>query len=377
MLGLVLAFQLFRVNANAVPPAAVVTGYVFPQNTILQQGQIDARGMDRVNYAFANISNGRMVEGFPTDAQNIATMTALKKENPSLTVLIAVGGWQWSTHFSDVALTEQSRAVFIQSVMDFLNRYDLDGLDVDWEYPGTAGAGNAFRAEDKQNFTLLLKDLRQQFERETRQSHKRLYLTIAAGASNEYLAHAEMAKVQSYVDAVNLMTYDFYQPGSGSVTGHQAPLFTNPDDPKKVSADASVRAFEEAGVPAGKILLGIPFYGHVWGQVDGQNHGLFQSGKPVAGGDAAYSLITGTMLNQGFVRYWDSSANAPYLYSDEKHIFVTYDDLDSVGAKCNYVLTHKLGGVMFWSYLNDPSGTLLGGIDHWLRRDQSDGKIGR
>src|ERR1700746_52078 len=104
-----------------------------------------------------------------------------------------------------MALTAQSRAVFIDSVMEFLTQYQLDGLDIDWEYPGLPGAGHPFREQDKQNFTLLLKELRARFPRQTRKTGKRLYLTFAAGAEDSFLAHTEMGKAQQYVDTVNLM----------------------------------------------------------------------------------------------------------------------------------------------------------------------------
>jgi chitinase len=367
------AVSAFSAAAATRPSVPMVVGYVFPQNAVLQPGEIDSLSLTRINYAFANIEDGRMVTGFSEDARNFAFLTALKRENPSLTVLVSVGGWLWSTNFSDVSLTSQSRKVFIQSVVEFLTLYDLDGLDIDWEYPGMVGSGHPFRAEDKQNFTLLLKELRQRFDRETKRSHRKLYLTIAAGASEEYLAHTEMAEVQRYVDTVNLMAYDYYEPGSDAITGHHAPLFTNAADPKKVSGEASVLAFERAGVPAAKILLGLPFYGHMWEQVAEANHGLFQSGKPVPKGYAPYSLITETMLGHGFTRYWDSTASVPYLYSPEQRIFVSYEDPESVAAKCQYVLTHKLGGVMFWDYSGDPSGTLLGAINESLRKTATEG----
>jgi chitinase len=278
-----------------------------------------------------------------------------------------VGGWLGSTDFSDVSLTTESRKKFIESAMDFLRHYDLDGLDIDWEYPGMAGSGHPFRGEDGHNFTLLLKELRQRFGQEEKKHHRRLYLTIAAGASGEYLAHTEMAQAQKYVDTINLMAYDYIEPGFAPLTGHHAPLYTNPADARNYSADASVRALEQAGVPAARILLGLPFYGHAWGEVADRDHGLFQPGKPVPQGYAPYSLIAATMLNQGFARYWDPVASAPYLYSAEQRIFVSYEDAESAAAKSRYVLTHKLGGVMFWSYSDDPSGTLLGVINQTLR----------
>ena len=356
--------------ASSVPANAVVA-YVFPENNILQSGQIDARALTRINYAFANIANGRMVTGFAGDPQNFAFLASLTKQNPDLTVLVSVGGWLWSTNFSDMALTPESRAVFIQSVMDFLGQYKLDGLDIDWEYPGMPGAGHPFRSVDKQNFTLLLKEVRARFTAETAKTHKRLYLTFAAGASGEFLANTEMEKAQEYVDTVNLMAYDYYEPSSDRVTGNHAPLFTNPGDPKKISAADSVAAFEKAGVPAAKLLLGVPFYGHMWGQVPDTNHGLFQPGKPVPNAYAPYSVIVSTMLNQGYARFWDEKASVPYLYNAQKQIFVSYEDPQSIAAKCEYVIAHHLGGMMFWDYSSDPSGTLLHAIDESLQKNPS------
>jgi chitinase len=348
-----------------------VIAYIFPQSGVLQPEQIDARAVTRINYAFANIQDGLMVLGHPNDAANLAVLAGLRKENPSLTILISVGGWLWSGQFSDVALTQQSRSKFIQSVVEFINLYRLDGLDIDWEYPGMPGAGHPFRSEDRENFTKLLKELRAQFNREKSGTGRKLLLTIAAGAGDDYLAHTEMAEAQKYLDTVNLMAYDYYEPSSGPITGHHAPLFPNPIDPQKVSAASSASAFERAGVPAHKLVLGVPFYGHMWGDVPDSNHGLYQSGKSIPNAYAPFSLIESSMLNQGFTRYWDSTSSVPYLYNPEKRVFVSYEDEESLAAKCKYVLEQKLGGIMFWSYFNDSDGKLLKTIDSKLLKRNS------
>jgi len=371
LFALSLAFQMLH-SGTLRKQAPLIVAYVFPQNTLLQSGQIDPRAVFRINYAFANIQDGRMVVGHPDDAANLAFLTGLRKENPSLTILVSVGGWLWSGGFSDVVLTEESRQRFIQSAMEFIQTNHLDGLDIDWEYPGMTGAGHPFRSEDGRNFNLLLKELRAGFDREAKKG-TRLYLTIAAGASDEFLAHTQMAEAQRYLDTVNLMAYDYYEPGSGPITGHHAPLFTNPSDPNRVSADASVRAFERAGVPARKLVLGVPFYGHTWGEVLDQNHGLYQPGKPIPNAYAPFSLIDSSMLNQGFTRYWDPVARVPWLYSAEKRIFVSYEDEQSLAAKCRYLRAHKLGGIMFWSYAND-DGKLLQTIDSELLSRPAPGK---
>ncbi|MGH9588535.1 MAG: glycoside hydrolase family 18 protein [Acidobacteriaceae bacterium] len=377
LLTLTCNLTLFAAGRNTQPPAVI--GYVFPQNHLLQPGEVAVQKLTRINYAFANIKDGRIVEGYATDPANFAALNAMRKQNPSLTILVSVGGWLWSGNFSDTVLTKQSRKVFIDSVVAFIEKYNLDGLDIDWEYPGQIGAGNRFRAEDKQNYTAVLKELRERFDQEQKKLHRRLYLSIAAGTNEQWLDHTEMGAVARYVDQVDVMAYDYYEPGDEPTTGHNAPLFTNPADPKQVSADKSVRAFEQAGVPASKIVLGVPFYGHEWGQVPPQNHGLFQPGKAVPGAMASYANITANMLNatgpdQGFVRYWDAASRVPWVYNANSRIFVSYDDPQSMALKCRYVLRHHLAGLMFWDYESDPSGALLDTVDATLLHQKSAAK---
>ena len=373
-LFLSLALSAAAIAYCKAPPEAsesVIVGYVFAQGGPLQPGQVDAHAMTRINYAFAVIKDGRAVLPEADDSTNLAQLTALRQQNPSLTILLSIGGWLGSGGFSDAALNAQSRAAFADSAATLVTKYGLDGIDIDWEYPALPGAGNRHRKEDKRNFTLLLKQLREKLTSLSKPMHRRLYLTIAAGASAEFLDHTEMAHAAHFLDTVNLMTYDYYEAGSDKITGNHAPLFTNPQDPRQESADASVRAFEAAGVPAGKIILGVPFYGRMWGDVADVNHGLFQPGRPISNSYAPYSVIVATMLNQGFERNWDAVSKVPSLYNRQKKIFVSYEDPESLTAKCAYVTAHRLGGVMFWSYFNDSSGELLATINRVLRPSSS------
>jgi chitinase len=348
-------------HQKALPPQIIA--YIFPRNRALQPAEIAAKQLTRVNYAFANIQDGRIVTGSPVDEANFATLVSLKQQNPTLGVLVSVGGWLWSGNFSDMALTKASRSRFIESVVEFVDHYKLDGLDIDWEYPGMIGAGNRFRPEDKRNYTLLVKELRERFNREQSRLGRTLLLSVAAGASTEFIAHTEMGRVQRYLDTVNLMAYDYYEPGSEKISGNHAPLYTNPADPKRVSADRSVLEFEHAGVPPRKIVLGVPFYGHVWGDVGPTDHGLFQPGVPVPNAFANYGNIVTSMLQQGFTRYWDAAASVPYLYSEQKRQFVSYEDTESLALKCAFVRRKGLAGVMFWEYMGDPTGALLSTIN--------------
>lgn len=347
-----------------------IIAYVFPQDRVLGPDEINVRRLTRINYAFANIKNGEIVEGFPHDAENFAVLNALKRNSPALKILISVGGWTWSGGFSDAALTPHSRDRFISSAVRFIERHKLDGVDIDWEYPGQPGNGNTFRPEDKRNYTLLLAELRQRLDREQARLGRRLYISIATGASNRFLDNTEMDKVQHYVDTINLMTYDFYV--GGPATGHDAPLFHNSSDPKNVSADRSVMEYLQAGVSAQKLVLGVPFYGRSWGEVADRNHGLFQSGKAAKGTHFSYPDLP-NLLATGYVRYWDSEAAAPYLYNPQKRIFVTYEDTQSLAAKCKYVTGHQLAGIMFWEYFNDSTGILLEAVHAGLTPQPSTG----
>jgi chitinase len=220
------------------------------------------------------------------------------------------------------------------------------------------GDNNHFRPEDKQNYTHLIHELRQRFDQREKTLGKHLYLSIATGSSDEVLQHTEMRKVQKYLDTVNLMAYDYYEPDSDKVTGNHAPLYLDPADPKRASTDVSVQHYLKAGVPAGKLVLGVPFYGHVWGEVPDINHGLFQPGKPAANAVSSYGHVS-THMRDGYERFWDSAASVPYLYRSRDRVFVSYEDPQTLALKCEYVLAHWLGGIMVWDYSGDAEGTLL------------------
>ena len=216
----VLTMNVFAVagmnaQSDATSQKAIIA-YVFVQDRILQPGEIAAEKLTRINYAFANIKQGRIVSGFKNDDQNLATLVSLKQRNPSLTVFVSVGGWDWSGSFSDMALTRASRKIFISSALAYVERHQLDGLDIDWEYPGQAGSTNQFRAEDTQNFTLLLEELRERFTAAERRLHRPLSLSIAAGASSSYIAHTEMAKITSVAVSSETRVRNFARGDSGA-----------------------------------------------------------------------------------------------------------------------------------------------------------------
>lgn len=329
-----------------------------------------ATQITHINYAFANIKDGRVIEGRDTDTETIKKLNALKQVNPHLKILISVGGWGWSGNFSDAVLTENSRQVFANSAIDFMLKHEIDGIDLDWEYPGLIGAGNVNRPEDKENFTAILKLLRKKLDSLSSQNNKYL-LTIATGASQNYLDHTNMKEAQKYLDFINIMTYDFHN-GSEAKTGHHANLFNSKydDNEESISAKIAVQQHIDAGIPANKIVLGVPFYGRWWKGVNPKNNGLYQASSGVTGSYNYNSIADSLKTDKEFISYWDSTAIAPYIWRQKDSLFITYENPKSIEYKVKYVKENQLGGIMFWQF-NGDNGTLLKTIfDNLNKTDQ-------
>ena len=167
--------------------------------------QVPAGKLTHLNYAFAKInpSTGRIELADPAnDRKNFAAMRALKNKHKQLKTLISIGGWDYSTYFSDVASTSARREAFAQSCLEFILEHGFDGIDIDWEYPVAGGLpGNSNRPQDKQNFTLLAAPFATSWM-QGKQDGRRYYLTIAGAANTSYLSRIEAAKVAELVDDI-------------------------------------------------------------------------------------------------------------------------------------------------------------------------------
>ena len=349
------------------PEKKIIIGYVPGFRGVLDQLSVDANKLTHINYAFVDVQDSMAwLSNMETDTVNFRLLNKLKEVNPDLKILISIGGWTWSGNFSDATLTPESRSKFAKTSVQIVADYDLDGVDIDWEYPGQIGDNNKFRPEDKQNYTLMFEALRKELDKLSETTGKYYELTTAVGANYKYIAHTEMDKAVQYLDYVNLMTYDFYT--SGDSAGHHSNLYPPEGYDTDASAHKSFRMFMEAGVPAEKLVLGVPFYGRSWIMQSADKHGI---NMPVAGRarGGGYTYIKDSLVNQkGFVRYWDKNAKAPYLFNSETNQLLTYDDEESVRLKCEYVLDNNMAGMMFWQYASDPKEYLLDAMNEYLYR---------
>jgi chitinase len=361
LLLVILITSFINVFKSVPPKNKVVIAYAGGYRGLMNMDSIQAEKITHINYAFVDIKNNRaFLHLEATDTINLKNLKKLKEKNPSLKLIISIGGWSWSGNFSDAALSDTSRRAFASSAVAIVKRFDFDGIDIDWEYPAQVGAGNIFRPEDKENFTDMLKELRISLDSLATTTGKPKILTIAAGADTSFLSHTEMKAAQKYLDYINLMTYDFKDEGD-AVAGHHTNLFAN-ENGKETYTDLSVKNYIRAGVPVNKIVVGCAFYGRGWKLKTVSRQGLYEpaTGNIRIGG---YTRIKDSIMsNRDYSRYWDKNAKAPYLFNSKDSIFISYDDEESVTEKCRYVQKNKLAGVMFWEYFEDPKCYLLNAI---------------
>ena len=374
-----------RLQSRIVKAFLLAIGYLATQSATAAEPQrvvaylagwsvppvIHAEKLTHINFAFAHIdATHRIVLDSPGTGPSLRNLQVLKKQNPELKIILSVGGWQ-AEGFSDAALTDSSRQVFADSAAQLLRDYSLDGIDLDWEYPGQGVAGIKNRPEDKHDFTLLLQTTRTTLDSQSaaqkRTGADRYLLTIAA-ADREYFKYTEMDLAHVYLDWINLMSYDFFN-SLTPTTGHHAGLYRSEHArPADRNADSAVTQYLVAGVPADKIVLGVAFYGRGFAGVTARNNGVNQPYDHFEGEHSYAELVTSLIGKQGFVRYWDTRAQAPYLWNPTSRVFITYDDPQSIAIKARYVLDHRLGGVMFWELSQDREGELLDAITRGLHR---------
>ncbi|MBB4918333.1 glycoside hydrolase family 18 protein [Streptosporangium saharense] len=300
---------------------------------------------------------------------NLNQLKKLKAKHPGLKALISLGGWTGSKYFSDAVLTPQSRARLAASCIDLWLRGNLpdtaagtgagvfDGIDLDWEWPGSAGNdGNVIRPEDKQNFTLFTTELRRQLDRYDRRSELTAFLP-AGGPKID--AGFEVRDVFKNLTFATIQGYDLR--GSWDpITGHNGNLFTDRRDPNtvKYSVEQTVRDYLTRGAPAKKIVVGIPAYGQGWTGVTAGGNGLFKPATgPAQGTWGAGTEDYKNLVKKPGKRYRDVLTGANWLYDGNE--FWSYDDPATVLQKAAYIRLRGLGGSMMWSIDQDDSKASL------------------
>ncbi len=370
LLVLILPLILFSGKKETKEPMAVMAYYVPSDNYALES--IPFEKLSHIIFSFTEVIDNQMKFKREESSQKLKDLVAYKKQYPDLKVMIACGGWGGCAGFSDMVTDPVLRKGFVQSTVDFINKYDLDGTDMDWEYPGMKGAGNTFRESDTENFTALMKELREAMDA----TGKNLLLTFASAGWERYYDHVETLEVMKYADYMNIMTYDLAGGGTPFTAHHTNLGWVKEEDVKDTpayklakernwnykprSAKSIVDFCIQLGVKPEQIVIGGAFYGRGWKGVAPENNGLYQLNKGIWKGWAQYGNIRDKYENKGgFKRYWDEKAEAPYLYNAKDSLFISYDDPESLTLKTKYAKEIGLGGIMFWQLTNDSKDYIL------------------
>jgi chitinase len=288
----------------------------------------------------------------------------LKRRYPTLKIVISFGGWGQSEGFPSAVAPEHLREFVKSCVATFIQGKFapgieapgiFDGIDIDWEYPVEGGVTPG-RPEDTANFTAMAEEFRRQLDA----VRPGLLLTAALPAPAELYKNFELKKIAASMDYLSIMAYDLHW-DSEPMTFLHSPLFHDPRDPSRPpfdtrNGDFAVRGFLAAGVPAAKIVLGVPFYGKGWTGVKDENHGLYQHATGPARADGSYRALKD--LRGRSDRYYYKEAATCSVWNNNN--FWSYDCPEAMRKKMAYIRERRLGGVMFWELSHDTAdGELL------------------
>lgn len=305
----------------------------------------DLLRMTHLNIAFALVKDAIVTV---EHLQYLDRIAVYKRVNPDLRINLSIGGWG-ADGFSQAAMTEGGRKSFAKTAMDILLKWDFDGIDIDWEYPCSDQAGIAYSPEDKPNFTALMKELRHTLNESGSKNGKKYELSCAVGGEQYFIDGTEMDKVVQYVDYVNLMTYDL-RGGFSDIAGHHTNLYPQTGDENGPCGARTAELFHKAGVPYEKMVLGAAFYSRKWGGITASEaNGLGQRAQTKGMGGVSYDALKADYINKGgFTRYWDEQAQAPFLFNGSE--FMSYEDEESLKAKCIFAQEKNMAGIMYWEY---------------------------
>nr|AAV98691.1 basic chitinase [Akanthomyces lecanii] len=333
-----------------------------------QPADLPASEITHVLYSFMNIrTDGTIFSGdtyadyekhYPGDSWNdvgnnaygcIKQLYLLKKQNRNMKVMLSIGGWTWSTNFPAAASSASSRKTFAQSAVGFMKDWGFDGIDIDWEYPADA--------TQAQNMILLLQAVRDELDSYAAQYAKghHFLLSIAAPAGPENYNKMKLADLGKVLDYINLMTYDFA--GSWSnFTGHDANLYASKDNVNSTpfNTNDAVQAYIKGGVPANKIVLGMPIYGRSFQKTEG-------IGKPYSGiGSGSWENGVWdykALPKAGSTVKCDDAVAGCYSYDASTQELISFDTPAVISTKVSWLKGQGLGGSMFWEASADKKGS--------------------
>ncbi|KAJ2844629.1 hypothetical protein J3B02_004912, partial [Coemansia erecta] len=360
--------------ASEVLARPLIIGY-YPSWKRAQMAGVDYSKYTHVNLAFGIPSSSGTIS---FDGDWFVPQLVSEIHSKGTKVLLSVGGWTGSNYFSNILKDSGARSTLITSMVNYVKNNNLDGIDIDWEYPGRLGdTCNVYdTANDTPNYLAFLKDLRAAFDSNFGERKKLITLAVRVepfdvpgGYSTDV---SEFARV---VDYANLMQYDI-NGGWNADTGPNAPLNFETGKGLQASFVSAIDAWTKAGWPASQLTAGIAFYGRSTIAKEDMTKDPTNQYQPqesvVPLGDSEdapwYDVCAGTTANSGvwmwkhlrdqgvlispstaaapWVRQWDPVSQTPWLFNPSTKQFISYDDPQSLKIKVDYAASKGLAGTM-------------------------------
>ena len=284
-----------------------------------------------------------------SDLGNFGQFAKLRRQGKKFNFQLALGGWSWSTYWSDAVATAAARQTVVQSIVDLFNKWPglFNGVSIDWEYLSNDGKnygndGNHATPQDPDNFVEFLKLLRSALG-------SSFIIAMCVTAAPEKIK-MPVDKIHPLVDQIHVMTYDFHDGSWGEkVSAHHTNL--RKSSYGIYSVEEGVAAWLGYGVPAEKLFIGAAFYSRGSANSDGL-------GKAASGGSPDKSWENGVVDYKalpltGATEMWDDEARAGYSYDASRKVFNSYDTVRSVKEKCQFVHDNNLGGIIVWESSGD------------------------
>lgn len=278
----------------------------------------DPNLISHINYAFGHVNetfNGVKID----NPARLKEIVALRKNHPDLKILLSIGGWT-SGRFSEMAADKKNRLGFAKDCQKIVKEFDLDGIDIDWEYPTSDEAGISSSPDDTKNFTLLMQDIRKAI------GPKKL-LTLATIADGKYI---DFRAIDKDIDFVNIMMYDVSKPPLQHNSLYKSDLAG------RITLVEALQAHIDAGVPKNKLVMGIPFYGR---------------GDKVQVRD--FVMFRNIPKLTQFEEKWDDESKVPYLVDSTGKLVLTFENERSIREKAAYIKSQGILGAMYWEFKGD------------------------
>ena len=316
-----------------------------------------------INLSFAYVNSDYTLDMKSLNENILYGALAVRKQG--IRVVLSIQGYgDSSKNFSNAAKTPENRKKFIDNIVNVVEKYHFDGIDLDWEYPGWFTPGK--KDSEAENYNLLCQELKAALSAK----NEEYLLTAAIPGGSEGFKRYDLAECSKYLDYIHIMTYDLE---ASSKVYHHTAVYSNvgKGTAQDASVDSSVYNFTFKGVPKSKIVVGVAFYGKYTVPESSTNGGLGGNSATAKYTTLTYGRIKSMFLNRigsGVTEYWDSTCCAPYLYDADNNYFITYENAKSINEKAKYVRKNGLAGIMIWELGEDSDdGDLMSAVISSMR----------